>query len=108
MAKGVTTSQNARNFFLIVIWVVADRASHFHLKIKLQNGNIVYIKDINLGDILENGSIVESVMKINNKIEHTPLYIIKDAGVNGESIFVTGSHLVFDKDSNKFITVDKY
>ena len=77
-------------------------------KIKLQNGNIVYIKDINLGDILENGSIVESVMKINNKIEHTPLYIIKDAGVNGESIFVTGSHLVFDKDSNKFITVDKY
>ena len=73
--------------------------------VKLQNGIIKSMKDIDLGDILEDGSIVESVMKIDNKREPVPLYVINDAGVNGESIYVTGSHLVFDKATNKFIKV---
>lgn len=76
--------------------------------IKLRNGTIKLMKDIDLGDILEDGSVVESVMKIDNKREPVPLYIIKNSGVNGNDIFVTGSHLVFDNVSNKFIKVENY
>ena len=76
--------------------------------IKLLNGNIKAIKDIDLGDVLEDGSIVESVMKIDNKRENIPLYVIEKEGVNSEDIYVTGSHLVFDTQSNKFIKVENY
>ena len=49
-----------------------------------------YMKDVGLGDILEDGSIVYSVLKIDNR-EKQPFYLV------GENIYVTGSHLVFDK-----------
>jgi hypothetical protein len=75
--------------------------------IKLQNGDITYMKDINLGDILENGSIVTSTLKIDNTIEGTiPYYKIKGAGVNNEDIYVTGSHLIYDNKSKSFIKVE--
>jgi hypothetical protein len=77
-------------------------------KIKLMDGTVKAIKNIDLGDILEYGNIVESVMKIDNKRELIPLYVIKNLGVDGEDIFVTGSHLVFDKEINKFIKVEDY
>jgi hypothetical protein len=81
---------------------------HPNTNIKLKNGNIKNMKDIDLGDVLEDGSIVETVMKIDNKIEPVPFYVIKQQGVNGEDIYVTGSHLVFDSSTNKFIKVEKY
>jgi hypothetical protein len=79
-----------------------------HTIIKLANGDQKCIKDIDLGDVLEDGSIVESVMKIDNKREKIPLYVIKGEGVDDNDIYVTGSHLVFDKKSNKFIQVKNY
>jgi len=81
---------------------------HPETKLKLLSGDIVCMKDINLGDVLQNGSIVESVMKINNKNNKEPLFVIKNRGVNNEDIYVTGSHLVFDKNSHKLIRVDNY
>jgi hypothetical protein len=81
---------------------------HPETKIKLQNGSIKYIKDIDLGDILEDGAIVESVMKIDNKREQTPLYKIKHSGLNNEDIYVTGSHLIYDASSKLFIPVQNY
>ena len=77
-------------------------------KIKLIDGTIKSIKAVDLGDILEDGSVVESVMKIDNKRNPECLYVIKNEGVNGEDIFVTGSHLVFDRDMNKFVKVENY
>jgi len=80
-----------------------------YTNIKLINGDIKHMKDIDLGDILEDGSIVESVMKIDNR-ENIPLYRIKsndDTNVN-EYIYVTGSHLVYDNNQNKFIKVQDY
>jgi len=77
-------------------------------KIKLKNGNIVSIKDINLGDILENNSVVYSTMKIDNKNNRENLYCIKERGINGDNINVTGSHLVFDESKNKFVKVSEY
>jgi len=76
--------------------------------IKLKNQTIKFIKNINLGDILEDGSIVEAVMKIDNKIDNIPLYVIKKNGINKENIYVTGSHLVYDSSQNKFIKVENY
>jgi hypothetical protein len=76
--------------------------------VNLQNGDIKYMKEIDLGDILENGSIVQSVMKIDNKLEPVTLYKIEGEGIKGNDIFVTGSHLVFDKKQNKFIKVENY
>lgn len=76
--------------------------------VKLQDGTVKQMKDINLGDILENGSIVESVMMIDNKREPVPLYRIPNEGVDGTDIFVTGKHLVFDKKTQRLIKVENY
>lgn len=81
---------------------------HPDTKIKLKNGTIVSIKNINLGDVLENGSIVNVTMKLDNKNNSVPLYIIRGAGVDEADIYVTGSHLIFDKKSKKYIPVEKY
>jgi len=81
---------------------------HPNTKLKLKSGIIKMMKDISLGDILENGSIVNSVMKIDNKRDPVPLYKIPNCGVGSEDIFVTGSHLVFDKNLNCFIEVKTY
>ena len=77
-------------------------------KVKLQNGNIKMMKDIDLGDTLENGSIVESVMKIDNLRQPIPLYVIKGEGVNKSNIYVTGSHLVFNKVTKQFCKTEHY
>lgn len=69
--------------------------------IKLKDGTIKYMKDIDLGDVLEDDSIVETVLKIDNRKERQPFYSI-------ENILVTGSHLVFDKSKNKFVKVENY
>jgi len=81
---------------------------HPDTNVLLQNGNIKAMKDISLGDILEDGSIVETVMKIDNKREPEPLYVIKSAGVDNADIYVTGSHLVYDNTQKKFIRVQNY
>jgi hypothetical protein len=79
-----------------------------HTKVTLQNGITKEMKDIDLGDILENGAVVESVMKIDNKKERQPLYVIYKGGVNEENIYVTGSHLVFDTKNKKYVKVSQY
>jgi hypothetical protein len=76
--------------------------------LKLQNGNIVKIKDLNLGDVLEDGSIVDAIMKIDNKREPHKLYKIEKAGINNENIYVTGSHLVYDEVKDKYIEIKDY
>jgi len=80
----------------------------FGTKIRLLDGSVKRIKDVDLGDILEDGSVVESIMKIDNKRDPVCLYSIKNEGVDGENIYVTGSHLVFDREVNKFIKVQDY
>ena len=76
-------------------------------KIRLKNNTIKYIKDIKLGDILSNGSVVESTMIIDNKEDRYPFYKIltKDNSLN-KYIYVTGSHKIQDPISNRFINVE--
>ena len=63
--------------------------------IKLQNGRTVMMKNLKLGDVLINGSIVDAVMKIKN--ENDPYYKLPG------NILVTGSHYV--KYGGKYIHV---
>ena len=81
---------------------------HPNTSIYLKDGTVKYMKDAVLGDILEDGSVIESIMTIDNKKEKLPFYTIKNNAGNGEYIFVTGSHLVFDKSKNQFIKVEDY
>jgi hypothetical protein len=73
--------------------------------VKLNNGTTKYMKDLDLGDVLEDGSVVQSIMKIDNKKERIPFYLIKD---KNSDILVTGSHLVFDNEQYDFIKVEDY
>jgi len=81
---------------------------HPDTKLKLLDGTIVAMKDINLGDVLENGSVVESTMKIDNKKEKLPFYVIKGKGVDSADIYVTGAHLVYNKTNKQFIRVENH
>jgi hypothetical protein len=78
---------------------------HPFTNIKLKNGTTKFMKDIDLGDILEDGSVVESVLKIDNKKQRIPFYLIN---TKSGDILVTGSHLVFDKSKNEFVKVENY
>jgi hypothetical protein len=80
---------------------------HPETLVKLRNGTIVPMKNIRLGDTLENGSKVEATMQIDNKTDETAFYIIKGKGVNKSDIYVTGSHLIYDDSLGKYVTVDK-
>jgi hypothetical protein len=104
----VKTMQSAWNGPAGQLVKALGKCFHPETTLKLQNGNTVFIKDINLGDVLENGSIVEATMKLDNKINPIPLYIINSEGVNGENIYVTGAHLIFDKKSKKYVKVENY
>jgi len=75
--------------------------------VKLKNGEIKQMQDLNLGDVLENGSIVKATMKIDNSNDSEAIYVIKGKGVNNSDIFVTGSHLILDNRGN-FIEVKDY
>jgi hypothetical protein len=80
---------------------------HPDTSVRLKSGQVVFMKDLNLGDVLENGSVVESTMRINNKTNPEQLYVLNGAGVNGDDIHVTGSHLIYCNKSQTFIPVSK-
>jgi hypothetical protein len=81
---------------------------HPNTLVQLKNGDIKLMRNLELGEILKNGSRVESVMKINNKNNAIPFYMIKGAGVEGDNIYVTGSHYVYDEETKQFIQIEKY
>jgi hypothetical protein len=85
---------------------------HPETKLKLLNGEIKNMKDIILGDILENGSIVKATMQIDNKDTDTEkreiIYKIEKKGINGEDIFVTGSHIIYDQKEHLYKMVKNY
>ena len=74
--------------------------------VKLKSGKIVKMEDLNLGDYLANGSKVCILMKI-NKEKTDILYKIK-GGVDGEYIYVTGTHMIMNEETGKYITVQDH
>lgn len=86
------------------------RTACFHptTQIKLFDGKMKQMKDIQVYDILENGSIVEGTLILRGNIhdKSNPFYKIYSEERN-EWVYVTGSHLVKSKDSG-FIPVETY
>jgi hypothetical protein len=85
------------------------RALCFHpeTKIKLKNGDVRLMKDLDLGDVLENDVKILSIMKMNNLENQNKLYKFEKMGVDGDDIYVTGKHMVFSEEKQKFIYVDE-
>jgi hypothetical protein len=73
-------------------------------KIKLKNGDIKCISNINIGDILEPDNLVESTMKILNTCNE-PYYTLP-GGVNDELIYVTGTHYVYNPEFKGYTIVE--
>ena len=71
--------------------------------IKLQNGDIIHMKDVELGDVLINGSTVTAVMRI--KIQNEPYYKIYSLNLD-KHIYVTGTHYV--KHGDDYVQVKNF
>lgn len=100
MAQGVTLTSES-----------LDNALCFHPEtlITMEDNKQKYIKDIELGDIIVNGSRVEGIMKLHNvdrngKIKNK-FYRIES---NKQPIYVTGEHLVLDKNKKEYLKVENY
>lgn len=76
-------------------------------KIKLKNGTITTMNELNLGDILESGSRVDVIMKVDNKLNEN-FYKFEGKGPDGSDIYVTGTHMIFSKTDNKYIEVKNH
>ena len=72
--------------------VLSGGACFSKYKIKLKNGRIKHIKDVSLGDILENGSNVCGTLKLSGGVTN-PYYKIWSDRLQ-EYIYVTGSHRI--------------
>lgn len=102
MSQGVTlTSESLFNALCF----------HPDTLVTLQDGSQKYMKDLVLGDMIENGSVVEGTLRLNNKDRRgkkkNTFYKIYDEWTQ-KNIYVTGEHLVLDKKTNRYIRVEHY
>ena len=88
------------------------RALCFHpeTKLRLQNGNLVAMKDIELNSVLQGGGRVCAVMNISNTAPGggylEPVYAVSGSEEDAETpILVSGSHLMYDADQVEFAEV---
>jgi hypothetical protein len=92
-----------------MVKTLSGNCFHPETKVQLKNREIVEMKNLQLGDILENGSRVQTILKLENLDFKDQLYNIKGCGVNGEDIYVTGSHMIsVDKRGTSFVRVDSH
>jgi hypothetical protein len=75
-------------------------------KVKLSSGEYKKMKDICLGEILEDGSEVKAILRIKGN-SNNPYYKIYSKKIN-EYIYVTGSHLILHPKTKKFIKVETF
>jgi hypothetical protein len=92
-----------------MVQALSGNCFHPETKVKLQNGKVLDMKDLDLGAILENGSRVQIILRLENRDYREKLYKLKGRGVDGADIYVTGTHMIATDDSGtKFIKVEKY
>jgi len=89
-----------------VMSILSTVCFHPDTLIKMKNGKYKSMKNINLGDILENNSKVTAVMKIQGN-EYSPYYKIYSEKLE-KYIFVTGEHLIQDDETLQFIPISKH
>jgi len=88
--------------------LVKELCFHPNTKVQLKDGSIVAMKDVPLNAILKNGAKVCSVMSISN-VDEEGMYVERifemANGEEGETILVSGSHLVLDPKTQTFVKV---
>lgn len=90
-------------------WKMPGGCFHEDTELTLKNGSKKKIKDIVLGDVLINNSVVYSVMQIKNNInDNEYLSDIYEIQYDNKKILVSGSHLIKLKDSDEWIQVYKH
>ena len=78
--------------------------------LQTQSGKFVKMEDIQLGETLKNGSKVMAKMKIYNLDEEGKRiqnFYKLSGGEEGNDIYVTGEHLVYDETTHKFQNVNE-
>jgi hypothetical protein len=78
--------------------------------LQTKSGKFVKMEDIELGETLKNGSIVMANMKIHNLDEEGKRiqnFYKLPGGEEGNDIYVTGEHLVYDEITRKFQNVNE-
>lgn len=84
---------------------------HPDTKVKTHDDKIYKISELPLNTKLKNGAIVQSVMKLSNVKEdgdqREKMFKIQ-YGEDGEDIFVSGSHLMWDPFEECFVCVEEY
>lgn len=73
-------------------------------RIKLKNGDIKEMKDLDLGNVLSNGSRVIGIMRISNENEEN-LYHIPIGETVFDSVLVTGDHYILNIKTGKYVKV---
>lgn len=82
---------------------------HPNTLILLNSGETIPMKKVKQGDILNDGSRVIAIMKIDNTgNDKEIIYKVKTNNSNNPYIYVTGSHLIYDETTEKFIQVKYY
>jgi hypothetical protein len=76
--------------------------------IKLNNGNIIQIKDIEVGNVLQNGENVYGIVKLDGQtIENQYRYIVGDNSTKNTINIIGGPNLaIYDKDSKIRSTIN--
>jgi hypothetical protein len=72
----------------------------------LQNQEIKLIKDIKIGDVLQNGSVVTGCINLIGH-EKNPFYKVFSEKLN-KNLYITGSHMIKDPSTEKFIPIAEY
>ena len=97
------TGSNIIGSMIKVTGGVTGRCFSSDTILKLNTKELKKIKDIKLGDILENGSKIIGILILDND---DYFYKCKNKGYNNSSIYITGKHYV--KYKNNFIPVEKH
>jgi hypothetical protein len=71
--------------------------------LKTRSGKLYSIKNIPVNETLENGSKIQAVMVLNRGVDD--IYYRFSGGVNGNQIYVTGMHLIWNNEKNCFCNV---
>ena len=74
--------------------------------VKMKDGELRKMRDISLGDVLDNGSKVNAVLKVANA-NNEAFYRMKSK-TGGSDVLVTGSHYVFHDTTGKYIKAQNH
>ena len=76
--------------------------------VAVKDGSLIKMKDLPLNSELKNGDVVRSVMKISNKDDNGDMKegLYEFVGEEGNAGYVTGSHLVYCEEQERFMSVE--